>query len=87
MGTEDLLNVKILRDGDALDLQYRLDRRQPLVPVLHGVDCIPSYFVVGGLVFVPLSIPFLEHAYGGTRTASLVIPLKKNVWCVPHVRG
>eukprot|EP00884_Botryococcus_braunii_P011067 jgi/Botrbrau1/19962/Bobra.0059s0078.1 len=62
---DDLLNVKILRDGEALSLQYQLDRRQPLVPVLHGVDCIPSYFVVGGLVFVPLSIPFLEHAYGG----------------------
>ena len=34
------------------------------VPILHGVDCVPSYIIVGGLVFVPLSIPFLEHAYG-----------------------
>ncbi len=29
---------------------------------------MPSYFIVGGLVFVPLSIPFLEHAYGGAPT-------------------
>lgn len=35
------------------------------VPIIHGVDCVPSYVIAGGLVFVPLSIPFLEHAYGG----------------------
>ena len=56
--------MKVLRDGQPLELRYRLMQRRPLVPVLHGVDCVPSYFIVGGLVFVPLSIPFLEHAYG-----------------------
>jgi hypothetical protein len=35
------------------------------VPIIHGADCVPSYLIAGGLVFVPLSIPFLEHAYGG----------------------
>lgn len=40
---------------------------KPLVPVLHGLDCTPSYFIVGGLVFVPLSIPFLEHAFGSRK--------------------
>ena len=57
--------MKVLRDGALLDLEYQLKQRRPLVPILHGVDCVPSYFIVGGLVFVPLSIPFLEHAYGG----------------------
>ena len=57
--------MKVLRDGALLDLKYQLKQRRPLVPILHGVDCVPSYFIVGGLVFVPLSIPFLEHAYGG----------------------
>eukprot|EP00891_Asterochloris_glomerata_P000822 jgi/Astpho2/822/e_gw1.00016.51.1_t len=61
----DTLSVKVLRDGQVLDLHYQVQARRPLVPVLHGVDCVPSYFIVGGLVFVPLSIPFLEHAYGG----------------------
>lgn len=59
------LVVKVLRDGALLALEYQLKQRRPLVPILHGVDCVPSYFIVGGLVFVPLSIPFLEHAYGG----------------------
>ena len=57
--------MKVLRAGQVLDLHYQVQARRPLVPVLHGVDCVPSYFIVGGLVFVPLSIPFLEHAYGG----------------------
>ena len=67
-GTGDKLNIVVLRDGVLLNLSYVLRSRRPLVPVLHGVDCVPSYFIVGGLVFVPLSIPFLEHAYGGTAT-------------------
>ena len=61
------LEVQVLRGGKLLDLKYQLKQRRPLVPILHGVDCVPSYFIVGGLVFVPLSIPFLEHAYGGTH--------------------
>ena len=66
----DRLHAKVLRDGKQLDLSYVLRSRRPLVPVLHGVDCVPSYFIVGGLVFVPLSIPFLEHAYGGAPPSS-----------------
>ena len=63
----DMLDVKVHRKGEEVALRYRLHQRRPLVPVLHGVDCVPSYLIVGGLVFVPLSIPFLEHAYGGAR--------------------
>ena len=66
--TGESLDVKVLREGQVLDLKFQLKQRRPLVPILHGVDCVPSYFIVGGLVFVPLSIPFLEHAYGGTHT-------------------
>ena len=63
--TGDSLDVKVLREGQLLNLKFQLKQRRPLVPILHGVDCVPSYFIVGGLVFVPLSVPFLEHAYGG----------------------
>ncbi len=69
--TGESLDVKVLRDGALLDLEYQLKQRRPLVPILHGVDCVPSYFIVGGLVFVPLSIPFLEHAYGGVSVNHL----------------
>ena len=67
----DVLDVKVHRKGEEVALRYRLHQRRPLVPVLHGVDCVPSYLIVGGLVFVPLSIPFLEHAYGGALAPPL----------------
>lgn len=35
---------------------------QPLVPV-HQFDKLPSYFIFAGLVFIPLTQPFL-HEYG-----------------------
>ena len=56
----------MLREGVVLDVSYEVGVRKPLVPVIHGVDgCTPTYFTIAGLIFVPLSIPFLEHAYGG----------------------
>lgn len=60
----DHLKLKILRERQMLDVSYELHVRKPLVAILHGVDCVPSYMIVGGLVLVALSIPFLEHAYG-----------------------
>ena len=60
----DELKVQVVRSGKVLELAYTLQQSRPLVPALHGVECVPSYFIVAGLVFVPLSIPFLEHAYG-----------------------
>ncbi len=56
--------MQVVRAGKVLELTYILQQSRPLVPALHGVECVPSYFIVAGLVFVPLSIPFLEHAYG-----------------------
>lgn len=47
----------------------------PLIPrqvgILHEVDCFPSYFIVGGLVFVPLSLPVLEAAYSTRKWRTL----------------
>ncbi len=80
--TGESLDVKVLRDGALLDLEYQLKQRRPLVPILHGVDCVPSYFIVGGLVFVPLSIPFLEHAYGGVSLFHLE---ERHVVCRAYV--
>lgn len=36
---------------------------QKLVPRTRGVDAKPSFLVVGGLVFVPLSVPWLETRF------------------------
>jgi PDZ domain len=51
-------------------VSFNLTQRVPLVPVMDGVDCVPTYFITGGLVFVPLTLPFLEHAYGGRECSA-----------------
>jgi S1-C subfamily serine protease len=40
-----------------------------LVPQLDGVDATPSYAIIGGCVFVPLTIPWISRRYG-SRSSS-----------------
>ncbi|MFS7957321.1 putative peptidase Do [Helianthus anomalus] len=54
--------VRILRDGEELELTVTLRPLKPLVPI-QQFDKAPSYYVFAGLVFVPLSQPYL-HEYG-----------------------
>ncbi|KAI5442232.1 protease Do-like 10, mitochondrial [Lathyrus oleraceus] len=54
--------VRVLRDGQEIELSIILQPIQPLVPV-HQFDKLPSYYILAGLVFVPLTQPYL-HEYG-----------------------
>ncbi|XP_014510280.1 protease Do-like 10, mitochondrial [Vigna radiata var. radiata] len=54
--------VRVLRDGQEHELSIILQPIQPLVPV-HQFDKLPSYYIFAGLVFVPLTQPYL-HEYG-----------------------
>ncbi|OIT36713.1 PREDICTED: protease Do-like 10, mitochondrial [Nicotiana attenuata] len=54
--------LKVLRNGEVHDFKITLHPLQPLVPV-HQFDKLPSYFIFAGLVFIPLTQPFL-HEYG-----------------------
>eukprot|EP00899_Mesostigma_viride_P025235 jgi/Mesvir1/5897/Mv00669-RA.1 len=71
----DVIRVVVWRDGQEVELSYPLAPRRPLVPIMHSVDCVPSYFVFGGLVFVPLSVPFIEHAFGHSWRKVAPVPL------------
>lgn len=55
-------HIRVLRDGTECDLTVTLCPLQPLVPV-HQFDKSPSYFIFAGLVFIPLTQPYL-HEYG-----------------------
>ncbi|KAL8544620.1 hypothetical protein ACS0TY_005010 [Phlomoides rotata] len=59
---EETAQVKVLRDGKEHEFTITLRPLQPLVPV-HQFDKLPSYFIFAGLVFVPLTQPYL-HEYG-----------------------
>ncbi|XP_038703018.1 protease Do-like 10, mitochondrial isoform X2 [Tripterygium wilfordii] len=54
--------VRVLRDGVEYEFKTILKPLQPLVPV-HQFDKLPSYYIFAGLVFVPLTQPYL-HEYG-----------------------
>lgn len=54
--------VRVLRDGIEHEFSITLQPIQPLVPV-HQFDKLPSYYIFAGLVFVPLTQPYL-HEYG-----------------------
>lgn len=60
----ETLHLKVLREGSELNLSYPIATRDPLVPEFHNLDCVPTYFIIGGLVFVPVTIPFMHHALG-----------------------
>ncbi|KAJ8536542.1 hypothetical protein K7X08_034943 [Anisodus acutangulus] len=56
--------LKVLRNGE-VHFKITLHPLQPLFPV-HQFDKLPSYFIFSGLVFIPLTQPFL-HEYGEDR--------------------
>jgi len=61
----DEVKLQILRNGEVQDLTYRLpkaDYKTQLVPD-QVFDQDPEYLIVGGLVFQPLTDPFL-HSWG-----------------------
>lgn len=58
----DTAEVKVLRSGEEHIFRITLRPLQPLVPV-HQFDKLPSYFIFAGLVFIPLTQPYL-HEYG-----------------------
>ncbi|KAJ6350485.1 hypothetical protein OIU78_006619 [Salix suchowensis] len=55
-------SVRLLRGGEEHEFCITLRPLQPLVPV-HQFDKLPSYYIFAGLVFVPLTQPYL-HEYG-----------------------
>ncbi len=61
----DTLDLTVLRDGQEREIQYRLPRADYRIELLPEqiFDQPPEYLLVGGLVFVPLSEPYL-HSWG-----------------------
>lgn len=56
------VKLKIWRDGQAMDIIYRLPKADYATRFLPDqiVDQEPEYLIVGGLVFEPLSVPYLR---------------------------
>ena len=56
---KDVLAVDVSRGGQLLRFDVDLRPLERLVPIADGFDASPSYAVVGGLVFMALSVPLI----------------------------
>jgi S1-C subfamily serine protease len=59
----DLCKLKILRDRKVMDIEVKAADMPYLVPV-QQYDKMPTYFVYAGLVFHPLTQPYLLQEWG-----------------------
>lgn len=62
----DTVKIKIMRDGKEMMVDYVLpkaDYSVEMVP-LHVFDQEPEYLIMGGLLFQPLTVPYLQ-SWGG----------------------
>ena len=59
----DAAELEILRDGEVLKFSVVCSSPNRLVP-LHIKGAAPSYFIVAGLVFTPVCVPYLRSEYG-----------------------
>jgi hypothetical protein len=55
--------VELLQNGKSRTLEVKLNTPKRLVPV-HTGEQLPSYFIVAGLVFTLVSVPYLRSEYG-----------------------
>jgi len=61
----DTVRVNVVRDQKRLELQFALQpKRSSSLVATHLYDTQPSYFVLAGLVFTPLSRPYLVDTFG-----------------------
>lgn len=65
----DSFRVTLWRSDEEKEVELQLSASPVprLVPRKAGVDAVPSYLVLGGLVFVPLSLPWLLARYSEVR--------------------
>jgi S1-C subfamily serine protease len=55
--------LELMQQGKRRTLQVQLQTPKRLVPV-HIGEALPSYFIVAGLVFTLVSVPYLRSEYG-----------------------
>jgi len=72
---EDMVNLKILRDGKIMNIQVMVDVIDYLVPIVL-YDRPVTYYIFGGFVFLPLSRPYLRSEYGSKWSSKCAVKLK-----------
>ncbi|KAL7161597.1 hypothetical protein ACSBR2_042127 [Camellia fascicularis] len=61
--TGDIAAIKVLRKSETLKFNVKLKSHRRLIPA-HNKGRPPSYYIVAGLVFTTVSVPYLRSEYG-----------------------
>ncbi|KAL4579071.1 hypothetical protein LXL04_015206 [Taraxacum kok-saghyz] len=60
----DSAQIKVLRESDKiLEFDIKFEAHRQLIPA-HNKGRPPSYYIIGGVVFTILSVPYLRSEYG-----------------------
>ncbi|VVB01597.1 unnamed protein product [Arabis nemorensis] len=54
--------LKVLREGKQHEFNINIKPVEPLIPV-YQYDKLPSYYILAGIVFVPLTKPYMDCCY------------------------
>jgi hypothetical protein len=73
----DPIKLKLLRDGNIVHVTVKASSPRFLVPRFAKWDINPSYLICGGLVFVPLSKPWLKETKSATFSDRFVGMVKE----------
>jgi hypothetical protein len=57
------VDLLLQRQGKTLSVRGKLQAHRPLLPRLDAFDASPEYLIVGGLVFMNLSVPWLQRRF------------------------
>merc|ERR1719334_2014279 len=71
----DSVDLAVLRDGERMHISVELSSFESLVPAVLYNRAV-TYYIFGGLVFVPLSVPYLRAEYGRSWTSKCKAKLK-----------
>ncbi|KAJ0829145.1 putative peptidase Do [Helianthus annuus] len=61
--TGDTAQIKVLRDSKILKFNIKFETHGKLIPA-HNKGRPPSYYIIAGLVFTTVSVPYLRSEYG-----------------------
>eukprot|EP00485_Elphidium_margaritaceum_P013112 CAMPEP_0202694320 /NCGR_PEP_ID=MMETSP1385-20130828/8205_1 /ASSEMBLY_ACC=CAM_ASM_000861 /TAXON_ID=933848 /ORGANISM="Elphidium margaritaceum" /LENGTH=580 /DNA_ID=CAMNT_0049350139 /DNA_START=13 /DNA_END=1755 /DNA_ORIENTATION=+ len=71
----DTVNLKVLRDGEIIQVNTKIDFFDNLVPP-HLYEKDVSYYIFGGFVFLSLSRPYLQAEYGSKWSSKCAVRFK-----------
>ena len=58
------ITYEILRDGKKIKIVHKTGPSKPSIGLFHNRDVVPEYYLCGGIVFIPMSLPLIRELGG-----------------------